>query len=49
MKKHLTDIDGVFASAIESGIKKSKPDLGVIYVPGAVASAGVFTQHLFSA
>ena len=49
MKKYLTDIDGVFASAIASGIKKNKPDLGVLYVPGAVACAGVFTQHLFSA
>jgi glutamate N-acetyltransferase / amino-acid N-acetyltransferase len=45
----LTTIDGVYASGIHSGIKKTALDLAYIYVPDAVASAGTFTQHAFSA
>jgi len=47
--KTITDINGVYASGIHSGIKKQKLDLAYIYVPGAVATAGTFTQHAFAA
>jgi glutamate N-acetyltransferase / amino-acid N-acetyltransferase len=47
--KTITDIAGVYASGIHSGIKKKKLDLAYIYVPKAVASAGTFTQHAFAA
>jgi glutamate N-acetyltransferase/amino-acid N-acetyltransferase len=45
----LTDIDGVYAGGIHIGIKGKKKDLGFLYVPNAVASAGCFTQNKFSA
>lgn len=49
--KHITNIEGVFAGGIHSGIKanKEKKDLAFIFVPGAVASAGVFTKNKFVA
>tara|TARA_A100001015_G_scaffold261277_1_gene306679 strand:+ start:7244 stop:8437 length:1194 start_codon:yes stop_codon:yes gene_type:complete len=49
--KGLTDIDGVFGAGIFSGLKQdsSSKDLAYIYVPNAVGSAAVFTQHLFPA
>ena len=46
--KTITDIDGVFGDAVACGIKE-KADLSLIYVPDAVACAGVFTQHQFPA
>lgn len=45
----ITDISGVYSSAINCGIKKDKLDLSFIYVPGAVATAGVFTRNQFCA
>ena len=46
----LDKISGVYCNAIASGIKAdNKLDLGYIYVPNAVASAGVFTQNNFVA
>ena len=47
--KNFTSIDGVYASGINCGIKKDKLDLALVYVPGAYASAGVFTQNKFRA
>jgi glutamate N-acetyltransferase/amino-acid N-acetyltransferase len=46
MMKQMTDIEGVFADGAHVGIKPSgRKDLAFIYVPNAVASAGVFTQN----
>lgn len=47
--KTITDIDGVYASGIHCGIKKSKKDLAYIFIPNAYSSAGVFTQNQFAA
>lgn len=48
--KSITDIKGVFASGLASGIKANgKPDLAFIYVPEAVSAAGVFTKNSFQA
>jgi len=49
MGEVLTGIDGVYAGGLHVGIKGKKKDLGFIYVPGAVASAGCFTQNKFAA
>ncbi len=49
MFKTLSDLSGVYTSAIPCGIKKDKLDLAYIYVPKAVASAAVFTTNLFCA
>jgi len=49
MEQYFTDINNVFGNAIECGIKKNGLDLAYIYVPTAVASATVFTQHKFKA
>ncbi len=49
MAQSITDINGVYASAIEAGIKSKGLDLGLLYVPNAVAAAAVFTQHKFKA
>ncbi|MDC0036656.1 bifunctional glutamate N-acetyltransferase/amino-acid acetyltransferase ArgJ [bacterium] len=49
MSKKITDIHNVYAHAVESGIKKEGLDLAYIYLPTAVATAGVFTQHVFKA
>src|SRR5688572_29826655 len=49
MKKTITDIPGVYANGTHCGIKPDKQDLAFIYVPSAVASAGVFTRNLFPA
>ena len=50
MKKTITDIEGVFASGLACGIKANgKKDLAFIYVPEAVAAAGVFTTNRFQA
>lgn len=43
--KTLSDLPGVYASAASCGIKKSGKDLAYIFVPEAVASAGVFTRN----
>lgn len=44
--KKVTDLEGVFASGIHCGIKAGgKLDLAYLYVPQAVASAGVFTRN----
>ena len=41
-----TDLEGVYAKGIASGIKTGgEKDLAYIYVPDAVGSAGVFTQN----
>lgn len=46
MTKWFTDLEGVYAGGIHSGSKASgRKDLAFIYVPNAVASAGVFTQN----
>ena len=46
MTQWFSDLKGVFAGGIHSGSKASgKKDLAFIYVPNAVASAGVFTQN----
>ena len=45
----ITQIKGVYASGIHSGVKKKALDLAYIYVPNAVASAGTFTKHAFAA
>lgn len=47
--KTVTDIDGVYASGIECGIKLGRRDLAFIYVPSACACAGTFTQNAFRA
>ena len=49
--KTITDLEGVFATGIHAGIKSegTKRDMAFIYVPGAVGSAGVFTQNKFRA
>lgn len=49
MFKTLSDLNGVYTSAVSCGIKKDKLDLSYIYVPNAVASAAVFTTNLFCA
>ena len=41
MAQSITDINGVYASAIEAGIKSKGLDLGLLYVPNAVAAAAV--------
>lgn len=38
-------IPGVYFSATEAGFKPGRLDLGMVYVPEAVASAGVFTTN----
>lgn len=49
--RSITDIDGVFANGIHSGIKADplKKDLAYIFVPRAFACAGVFTRNQFAA
>jgi glutamate N-acetyltransferase / amino-acid N-acetyltransferase len=47
--KNITNIEGVYSSAIHSGIKKDKKDLSFIYIPDAYSAAGVFTQNKFAA
>ncbi len=49
MAQSMSDITGVYATAIAAGIKSKGLDLGLLYVPDAVASAAVFTQHKFKA
>ncbi|MBP06062.1 MAG: hypothetical protein CL728_04860 [Chloroflexi bacterium] len=49
MAQSISDITGVYATAIAAGIKSEGLDLGLLYVPDAVASAAVFTQHKFKA
>jgi len=46
-KKTITDINGVYASGCHAGFKAKNMDLAYIYVPDAVASAGVFTRNAF--
>jgi glutamate N-acetyltransferase/amino-acid N-acetyltransferase len=46
-QKPITDINGVYSSGIHAGFKAEKLDLSYIYVPEAVASAGVFTTNQF--
>jgi glutamate N-acetyltransferase/amino-acid N-acetyltransferase len=47
-KNSITALEGVYANSVQAGIKKSGYDLSYIYVPNAVASAGVFTQNQFA-
>ena len=49
MSKNFADMDGVFTNGIHCGVKKKRLDLSFIYVPNAVASAGVFTTNKFVA
>ncbi len=45
-----SDLDGIFANGIHAGIKANgSKDLGFIWMPDAVGSAGVFTQNQFVA
>lgn len=44
-----TDLPGVFAHAVAASIKVQGLDLAFIYIPDAVACAGVFTRHAFKA
>jgi len=47
--KTITTISGVYAGSVAAGIKPGRDDLAYIYVPNAVASAGVFTTNKFKA
>jgi glutamate N-acetyltransferase / amino-acid N-acetyltransferase len=47
--KKITDIDGIYASGINCGIKPDKNDLAYIYIPDAYATAGMFTKNKFAA
>ena len=51
MTKKITDISGVYAHGIHCGIKSDtqNKDLSFVYVPGAKASAGVFSKNRFRA
>lgn len=49
MSNTFADIEGVYTNGIHCGVKKKRLDLSYIYVPGAVASAGVFTTNKFVA
>src|SRR5687767_207488 len=40
---------GFVASGIRAGIRKKRPDLGLIYVPNGANAAAVFTQNRFQA
>ena len=40
---------GFLASGIRAGIRKKRPDLGLIHVPGGANAAAVFTQNKFQA
>ena len=44
-----SDLEGVYTGGIHCGIKDSNLDLGYIYVPEAVSSAGMFTTNNFTA
>lgn len=46
--KKLLKVPGIKLSGIHSGVKKSRKDLGIIYVDSGV-SAGVFTQNISKA
>ena len=45
----ITSVPGVLTSSCHCGIRKSKDDFSVIYVPGATACSGVFTTNKFAA
>jgi len=48
--KSITNLPGVYASALAAGIKvNGKEDLAFVFVPEAYASAGIFTQNSFCA
>lgn len=40
---------GFLASGVRSGIRKKRPDLGLIVAPDGASAAAVFTQNLFQA
>lgn len=49
-EKTISDLPGVFTGGIHCGIKKTSAlDLGFIFIPQCVASAGVFTTNQFAA
>ena len=48
-EKTISDITGVYGSAVAAGIKAEGLDLSYISVPDAVASAGVYTKNAFAA
>lgn len=44
------ELEGVYSNGLSSGIKKNgNKDLGFLFVPKAVGSAGVFTKNTFAA
>jgi glutamate N-acetyltransferase / amino-acid N-acetyltransferase len=45
----ITSVPGVFTSSCHCGIRKSKDDFSVIFIPGDTACSGVFTKNLFAA
>lgn len=49
MTKTITDVNGVYASGINCGVKFKRKDLAFIFVPEAYATAGVFTRNQFPA
>ncbi len=49
MSQPITNISEVFGSGINCGIKNLKLDLGYLFIPNCVGSAGVFTKNRFVA
>ena len=47
--KTITDIDGVYGSGVNCGLKKEKLDLAYIFVPEVYSTAAVFTKNKFIA
>ena len=45
----ITSVPGVLTSSCHCGIRKSKDDLSIIFVPGVTACSGVFTTNKFAA
>ncbi len=45
----ITSVPGVLTSSFHSGIRKSKEDFSIIFVPGTTACSGVFTTNKFAA
>ena len=49
LNQSITDINGVFASSISLNEADMNLRLSYLYIPNALSSAGVFTQHYFAA
>jgi len=45
----ITSVPGVLTSSCHCGIRKSKDDFSVIFIPGETACSGVFTTNKFAA